>query len=122
MFERKLSIDPSDVAGVMGDISAPSNAITARAGGGQANATLLTGTINRITVAASVGDSVRLPAAKAGSFIFIFNKSANSVDVFPATGDKVNALSVNAAYALATTHGALLACAVDGTWDAIRGA
>ncbi len=122
MVARKLAIDPSDVSGAIGDFTSSANAITAYAGGGQANGTVLTATINRITVAASVGDSVKLPAAKAGSYLMVFNKGASSVDVFPATGDKINALSVNAAYALSTTHGVLLACAVDGTWDAIRGA
>lgn len=120
MVARKLAIDDSDLAGAIGDFTSSANAITARAGGGQANATQLTATINRVTVVATAGDSVKLPAAKAGSWLMVFNKdSTDSMNVFPSTGDAINALSANAAYALAATKGALFACAVDGTWDTI---
>jgi hypothetical protein len=120
MVARKLAIDSSDLAGAIGDFTSATNAITANAGGGQANAVLLTATINRVTVVATAADSVKLPAAKAGSWLMVFNKdSTDSMNVFPSTGDNINALSANAAYALAATKGAVFACAVDGTWDTI---
>lgn len=115
----KISLDASDVLGAIRSEYTATNSITARAGGGQASATALTARFNRITTAATAGDSVKLPAAKAGASVFVFNKAANSVDVFPSTGDKVNALSANAAYALAATKGAMFVCMVDGTWDTI---
>ena len=115
----KLALDASDVFSAIASEYTATNAITARAGGGQTNATALTSRFNRITTSATTGDSVRLPAAKAGASVFVFNKGANSVDVFPASGDKVNALSADAAYAVAATKGAMFACMVDGTWDTI---
>lgn len=115
----KINIDSSDVAGAIKDEYTVANSITARAGGGQGSATALTARFNRITTVATTGDSVKLPAAKAGASVFVFNKGANSADVFPASGDKVNALSTNAAYALAATKGAMFVCMVDGTWDTL---
>ena len=119
MSARKLATDPSDISGVISAMSSTANAITAFAGGGQASATALTATHNRITTVATAADSVKLPAAIAGSFVTVFNKGANSANVFPATGDAINALSANAAYALAATKGALFVCMVNGTWDTI---
>lgn len=115
----KLALDDSDVFGAIASEYTVKNAITARAGGGQASATALTARFNRITTVTTADDSVKLPAAKAGASCFVFNKGANSANVFPATGDKVNALSANAAYALAATKGAMFVCMVDGTWDTL---
>lgn len=115
----KTFIDKSDIPGVIAAMSSVANAITAYAGGGQANATALTASFNRVTTVASVGDSVKLPAATLGAQVTVFNKGSNSMDVFPATGDKVNALSTNAGYGLATAHGAIFTCMVTGTWDVI---
>lgn len=96
------------------------NAITAFATGGQANAVLLTNSFNRITTVGTAADSVKLPPAKAGAQVTVFNKAAtNSLNVFPNTGDIINALAANAAYALAATKGAVFTCCVDGTWDTI---
>jgi len=120
MSIRELYVDPSDVSAVIADLSSTANGITAYAGGGQASAVALTATYNRITTVATAGDSVKLPAAKAGSLITVFNKAAtNSLNVFPATGDVINALSANAAYAMAATKGATFVCMVNGTWDTI---
>ncbi len=120
MSNRKLFIDPSDVSGALSDRDSTANAITAYAGGGQTNAVALTATYNRITTVATAADSVKLPAAAAGSRVVIFNKAAaNAVAVFPATGDAINALSANASYSLAVTKGVELVCMVAGTWDTI---
>lgn len=120
MAVRKAFLDQSDIPGAIADLSSTANAITARAGGGQGSATALTATYNRVTTVATAADSVRLPAAVAGSVVYVFNKAAaNSLNVFPATGDAINALSANAAYALAATKGAQFVCMVNGTWDSI---
>lgn len=120
MSTRKAYVDPSDMSGVVNDLTSTTNAITAFAGGGQANAVLLTTTVNRVTTVATAADSVKLPAALAGSRVVVFNKAAaNSLNVFPSTGDNINALAANAAYALAATKGAEFYCAVNGTWDTI---
>lgn len=120
MSVRKLSVDLSDIPGIIADRDSVANAITAFATGGQTNAIALTASYNRVTTVAAAADSVKLPAAVAGSRVVVFNKAAaNSLNVFPATGDKINALAVNAAYAMAVTKGALFLCVVDGTWDTL---
>jgi hypothetical protein len=98
------------------------NALTALAGGGQTGATALTASFNRVTTVATAGDSVLLPAAKPGMQVTVKNTSANSMNVFPATGDAINALSANAAYAVATVKTATFFCAVTGTWDSLLSA
>jgi hypothetical protein len=120
MSVRKISADLSDVPGIIADRDSVTNGITAFATGGQASAVLLTASYNRVTTVGTAGDSVKLPAAVAGSRVFVFNKAAsNSLNVFPSTGDKVNALSANAAYAVAATKGVQFLCMVNGTWDTI---
>lgn len=119
MAIRRLRLDQSDISGAFSDLQSVATGITARAGGGQANATPLTATYSRVTTVATAGDSVRLPVAIAGSVFYAFNKGANSMNVFPSTGDRVNALSANAAYAVAAAAGVKFVCMVNGTWDTI---
>ena len=96
------------------------DAITAHSGGGQASAVALTTTINRVTTVAAAADSVALPAAKAGLFCVVSNMAAlNSMNVFPATGDAINALSANAAFAVAADKTAVFFSPADGIWVAI---
>src|SRR2546426_11852305 len=79
--------------------------ITAAAGGGQPNAYLIITQLNRVTTVASANDSVKLPALAAvppGTEIVISNAAgANSLNVFPAVGDAIDALGANAARAVA---------------------
>jgi len=98
------------------------NGLTAKAGGGQATATPLTAAINRVTTVATAGDSVKLPPAKKGAVVIAKNAAANSMDAFPATGDKINALAANAAFAVAAGKACQFSCAVDGTWDTLLSA
>lgn len=117
---KRLSIDPSDVASVISDLTYNVHGITANPGGGQANAVQLVGTFNRVGIVATAGDSVKLPVAKEGTWLFVFNKAAaNSLNVFPSTGDRVNAVAIDGAYALAVTKGAMFVCVTQGTWDTI---
>jgi hypothetical protein len=76
--------------------------------------------VTRETVSAVAGDALTLPDAIAGEKRVVFNKAAaNSIDIFPAVGDKINALAIDAAYALAVTKGVIFYCCVDGFWDTI---
>ena len=116
----KTHIDSSDLAGAIEEAYSAQGPITATAGGGQANGLLLTRSFSRVSTVATANDSVKLPPAKAGAQMIVFNKAAaNSLNVFPSTGDNINALSANAAYALAVTKGAMFVCTVDGTWDTL---
>lgn len=118
----KLNIDAADLAGQVEEAYSALSGITATAGGGQANGVLLARSFNRVTTVATAADSVKLPPAKAGAQITVFNKGANSLNVFPATGEVINALSANTAIAVAATKGMIFTCCVDGTWDTILGA
>ena len=95
------------------------NGITALAGGGQSGATQMRSqTINRVTTVATAGDSVLLPNAINGKMLVVINAAAaNSMNVFPQSGEKINALSADAAFAMAANKTALFVCAVDGTWN-----
>jgi hypothetical protein len=96
------------------------NGITAFATGGQASAVQLTTVINRVTTVGSAADSVKLPAAVAGLSITVTNAAAaNSMNVFPATGDAINALTANTALAVAANKTAVFSCAVAGQWHSV---
>lgn len=58
--------------------------ITAKAGGGQPNAYQLTARINRVSVSANAGDSVKLPNASnaPGAVIWVINDGAQNIQVF----------------------------------------
>lgn len=95
------------------------NSITAFASGGQASAVALTTLINRVTVVATAGDSVKLPTSAAGLFITVINASTTGkgMDVFPVTGDAINNLSANLAVRVPPGVAATFTCSVAGTWN-----
>lgn len=95
------------------------NAITAFAGGGQGSAVALTSTINSITVCATAGDSVKLPTATAGSLIQVSNLGAAYANVFPATGDLIDALAANTAVSLPVNGSIIFTCSVAGSWKTV---
>lgn len=96
------------------------NAVTASTSSDQAGAVPIVTPITVVTTVGTGGDSVRLPKAYAGMALIVKNAAAaNSMDVFPASGDKVNALNADAAYAMAATKAAYFFCATDGVWHTI---
>lgn len=96
------------------------NALTAHVGGGQGSALQLAKGINRVTTVASAADSVKLPAAVAGMHVIVINAAAsNAMDVFPATGEVINALSANTAISVVANKTIAFWCAVTGTWNSI---
>lgn len=98
------------------------DALTARAGGGQALGTALTEAFNRVTTVATIADSVKLPAAKAGMWVVAINAAANSMNVFPSTGETINAGAADAAFAVAGGKTVLFVCANNGKWYGILSA
>jgi len=76
-------------------------AITAHAGGGQANAYQLTKFSNGVTTCASVGDSIKCPSIVAGRFFNVVNATANSCNLYPQSGDQINSLGVDNPLAIA---------------------
>ena len=97
------------------------NAVTALAGGGQANAITVSKPVTRVTTVATAADSIKLPRAVPGTqpLVIINAAAANSMNVFPASGDAVNALAGDAAFAVAANKTVLFFCAVAGVWNTI---
>lgn len=93
-------------------------ALTAKAGGGQSGGVPLNLGMNRFSVVGTAGDSATLPANSGGLVIMVVNATATSMNIFPATGGTINALSANAAYALAAGKSVILFQALDGAWYA----
>jgi hypothetical protein len=88
----------------------------------QAGATALVGFLNYITVG-TAADGVKLPAERlVGDIVYVVNPSANSLNVYPATGGKINGGSTNAAKALvANMSGAYISLGSEN-WAAVLSA
>ena len=83
----------------------------------QATALPLTAAINEITTNnAGVADGVLLPliAATPHSRLIVKNNAVGALKIYPNTGQSINALAVNVAYALAAGTGVTL-CKVGST-------
>ena len=93
---------------------------TANTGSVQGNNPITT-EFYEIATCANPGDAVTLPTAKAGQLVIIVNNGANSADVFPASGDKIDGGSTNAAFALAAGANALFICQDATDWDTLGG-
>jgi hypothetical protein len=107
-------------ANITNTYNSATNAITAFATGGQASATALTTTINRITTCATLHDSVKLPTSAAGRMIKVINDGATGVDVYPATGDLITGLAANLPVTIPAGRESIFDCAVAGTWSEKR--
>ena len=71
------------------------DSITAHSGGTQALGVLLTSSINRISVAAALGDSVLLPVSAQGMQITIINNGAAPAGVFGSGTDTINGIATS---------------------------
>jgi hypothetical protein len=90
---------------------------TATPSGNQSNSIKLT-SINRFTTVASAGDSAVLPQSQPGYIVVVINDAAaNSMNVFPAVGDKIDSGALNAAKAVGANSGPLIFYATGiGQW------
>ena len=78
----------------------------------------LTKDVNEISVCANANDTVTLPAALAGRSCLVINNGAQTLQVFPASGDDLGA-GVNTSTTIATTSRKLFV-AYDGTnWEPV---
>lgn len=91
-FTSLLPINPT---------SSTQTGLTAHAGGGQTNGTPLNPGFNQFSTVTTAADSATLPTNVLGNTVVVTNNGASSMNVFPATGDTINALSANAALAVA---------------------
>ena len=93
--------------------------ITAHAGGTQAGGYPMQEGINRVTVVATAGDSVTLPSTPdvTGEEIIIINAdSTDSMNVFPAVGEAINAVAANGAFAMVAGKTAIFFVTGAGRW------
>lgn len=90
----------------------------------QALAVALTSEINVIgTSSATASTGVRLPAGvKAGDSLVVFNGGAETTLVYPATGGKIDALSANAGFSMATGKKAMFVAVSATDWVAFLSA
>lgn len=78
----------------------------------------LTSDINRVSTCANANDTVTLPAVEAGMDIWIFNDGANTLKIYPASGDDLGA-GVNTSVTLATTGKANFISYDTTTWKQV---
>lgn len=94
-------------------------AVTAFAGGGQGSAVAMNHGYNTVSVVATTGDSVRLPTGLSflkGSVVYIKNDGANSLDLFPGSGDDLGAGVDTAISVPAGASVAFIGTTADSVW------
>jgi len=100
---------------------ASGDANTAHAGGTQAAGLALTSQVNRISVVASVGDSVVLPPSVPGLMIIVINSAAKAVGVFGTGADTVNGVAAATGVLQMGASVGLYFCSAIGAWYANLG-
>lgn len=93
--------------------------IAAAGSNSQANSTALTASINIVATVSATTRGVRLPTAEAGDIVIVKNKSATLMNVYPATGAAINALSANAAYDLSAATSAMFVAESATLWHTV---
>lgn len=105
------------------DLFSAVDGLVAHAGGGQGSATPITTQMARFTTVATAADSAVLPVSVPGMSYTVSNAAAtNSMNVFPATGEIINALAANAAFAVAAGKTCEFVCMKAGQWHTILSA
>lgn len=88
----------------------------------QAGATALTGFINYVTTG-TAADGVLLPSGRTvGDVVYVVNSSGVSLNVYPATGGKINNGTANAAKALAANLSGCYISLGSENWGAVLSA
>ena len=93
-------------------------AAVAAAGSTQANATALAEGISVVS-AADGTKGVRLPTAVAGMVIIVKNTAAGALNIYPATGGAINAVSANGAYSITNLTSSLLVASSTTQWYSV---
>ena len=107
-----------------GRMTGGTNTAVAAAGNSQATGTALTNGVNIVaTSTATSADCVVLPGDRSlGELLWVVNKTANALNVYPSTGGAINGGSANAAKALAANMGGLYISLGSGNWGAVLSA
>jgi hypothetical protein len=113
-FKGRVAFDSPSLAKV-------ASGLTARAGGGQTSALQLSLSQASIATVATAGDSVKLPAAIAGSnFDLVNDAAANSMQVFGRGTDTINNVATATGVAQAAGVAARYFCAKTGNWSRVQ--
>ena len=97
-------------------VDSVADALTAHSGGTQAPGTPITTRLARFSTVAASGDSALLPSALPGMEITVINSGANPMNVFPASGEKINGGSANAAFSVTNAKQTVFRCTSAGNW------
>lgn len=94
--------------------------VTAFAGGGQSNATILDHTCNIIDTCATINDSCKLDTGTVGNIREVFNYGANDMKLFPATGEQLfngtSGLGINVSITISAGGGFKFRCFSTGNY------
>jgi|TARA_R110000744_G_scaffold135750_3_gene245252 hypothetical protein len=101
---------------VAGSSTLSTSATVSAAGTDQAAATGLTSTYNIVTTA-TANQGVKLPDTAAGLEITILNDSANTIKIYPTTGESIDAGATNASVDLASGHSLKLVGVAATKWN-----
>lgn len=82
----------------------------------------LTRGFNHISVCANVNDTVTLPTAVEGQYVYIINRGASTLQIFPASSDKIDGGAANASITLTTLKGIILLAIDTVDWFSVKGA
>lgn len=124
--------DTQFINGIASGQNGTSQVITAFAGGGQGGAKGISPAALLVEIGTVVtnGDSVALPFAVKGTYMIVFNASAQSANVFgrvpvnKLTGviDTINGVAGSTAYAIAGGVSVLFFSPANGIWAALKSA
>ena len=85
----------------------------------QAGAVALTAGVCEVATVANANDAVVMPAAVAGRQLILMNNGANTLQIFPLSGDAFNVGAVDASTTLATVTNATYVCFTDVIWETL---
>lgn len=97
-------------------LNSSQDTVTAHPGGGQVNGVPITSNVVNVTTVGTIGDSLTLPKSISGVDIVVHNSGALSMNVFPASGEFINALAVNTALAMPAGTSTTFTCLTSGKW------
>jgi hypothetical protein len=106
------------LAGLLASVQGGITASTTQTQGQQA----LTKTLNQVSVCANANDVVTLPAAVAGLICIVKNSGAQTLQVFPASGDKIDDAAADASTTIVTLKGRLFFAKDATDWYSILSA
>ncbi len=121
----RTTLNALDLEVGMGVLSSPQGSywcdssqdgITAKAGGGQTNATLITTQNSRVTTVAAAGDSIKLPPAVPGLDLIIINHGVNPMQVFGSGTDTIDDVATATGVQQMQDSTTLYFCLTAGLW------